>query len=222
MPSPRTLLLPVAPDALDGLLELEDPLFLTLRNPLDPDAGAVPVPGAPIEDVSAAYWRVLAALPAGTSELVDDGEGDLPGVPLLVGPDGRPVVHLAVVEVADTDIALLTAFADALDQAAGPDPGPAFETLAEALGELAQEPDYLWPEGDAATVAGWARQALSPVLHSPFEGPRGAADHALLSAVLRRAGGGDRVALDQVEAEAVGRVMASMVYAATGETHAEV
>ncbi|MFF0451203.1 hypothetical protein ACFYT4_33310 [Streptomyces sp. NPDC004609] len=34
MPSTRTLLLPVVPDALDGLLELEDPLFLTLRNPL--------------------------------------------------------------------------------------------------------------------------------------------------------------------------------------------
>ncbi|MFF0451201.1 hypothetical protein ACFYT4_33300 [Streptomyces sp. NPDC004609] len=60
------------------------------------------------------------------------------------------------------------------------------------------------------------------MLHSPFEGPRGAADHELLSAVLRRAGGGDRVALNQDEAEAVGRVMTSVVYAATGEAYAVV
>ncbi|WP_401491909.1 hypothetical protein [Streptomyces sp. NPDC091377] len=51
MPVTRTLLLPVVPDALDALLELEDPLLLALRNPLDPDASGVPVPGAPIEDV---------------------------------------------------------------------------------------------------------------------------------------------------------------------------
>ncbi|WP_406396825.1 hypothetical protein [Streptomyces uncialis] len=217
MSSARTLLLPVVPDALDGLLELEDPLFLMLRNPLDPDAGGVPVPGASIEDVSAAYWRVLEALAAGTSELEGEAEDDLPGVPLLIGPDGRPVVHLAVIEVADADIALLAAFAGALDQAARPEPGPAHGTLAQALCELAREPDCLWPEGDAATVAGWARQALSPVLHSPFAGPHGAVDHELLSAVLRRAAGADRIALDQDEAGAAGRVMAGMVYAATGE-----
>ncbi|MFJ6661634.1 hypothetical protein ACIQNG_35585 [Streptomyces sp. NPDC091377] len=222
MPVTRTLLLPVIPDALDALLELEDPLLLTLRNPLNPDASGVPVPGAPIEDVSAAYWRVLEALPDGTPELVGETEDELPGVPMLVGPDGGPLVHLAAIKVADADIALLAAFADALDHAVRPKPGPAFETLARALDELAQEPDYPWPEGDAATVAGWARQALSPVLHSPFEGPRGTADHELLSAVLRRAAGRDRVALDQDEAEAVGRVMANMVRAATGDPRAVV
>ncbi|OKH92401.1 hypothetical protein AB852_25820 [Streptomyces uncialis] len=90
------------------------------------------------------------------------------------------------------------------------------------MGELAREPDCLWPEGDAAAVAEWARQALSPVLHSPFEGPRGAADHELLSAVLRRVAGADRIALDQDEAGAAGRVVASVMYAATGDAHAVV
>ncbi|MEU0687522.1 hypothetical protein [Streptomyces uncialis] len=159
MPSTRALLLPVVPDVLNGLLELEDPLFLTLRNPLDPATGCVPAPGAPIADISAAYSRVLEALPAGTPELVGEAEDDLPGVRMLVGPDGRPVVHLTTIEVADADIALLAASADALDHAARPDPGPAPAALAEALGEHAQEPDCLWPEGDAPPPpAGRARR----------------------------------------------------------------
>ncbi|MGW4200997.1 hypothetical protein [Streptomyces sp. NPDC004726] len=46
MPSTCTLLLPVVPDALDGLLELEDPLFLTLRNSLP---GRAVQPGMPTQ-----------------------------------------------------------------------------------------------------------------------------------------------------------------------------
>ncbi|MCM2388761.1 hypothetical protein [Streptomyces albipurpureus] len=131
--------------------------------------------------------------------MVGEAEDDLPGVPMLVGP----TVSLWCTWPSSrwpTRTSRLAAFADALDQAARPESGPVFETLAKALGELGQEADYLWPEGDAATVARWVRQALSPVLHSPFEGPRGAADHELLSVVLRRAEGGDRVALNQDEA----------------------
>ncbi|MER7048337.1 hypothetical protein [Streptomyces jumonjinensis] len=127
------------------------------------------------------------------------------------------MVHLTTVDVADADITLLAVFADALDRAACPSPGPEFGTLAEALGELGQDPDCPWPVGDGATVACWVRQALSLVLHSPFEGARGAADHEMLSAVLRRAGDGDHVTLDQDEAEALGRVMLSMVRAASGD-----
>lgn len=110
--------------------------------------------------------------------------------------------------------------ADALDRAASPRPGPEFEALTEALGEIGRQPRYEWmPEGDEATVARWARQALSPVLHSPFEGPRGAADHEMLSEVLRRAEGSDHVDVDQDEEEAAGRVMWSTERAALGYPH---
>lgn len=40
----------------------------------------------------------------------------------------------------------------------------------------------------AADVAGWARQALSSVVRSPFEGLRGIAAHGLLPAVLAAPG----------------------------------
>jgi hypothetical protein len=71
-------------------------------------------------------------------------------------------------------------------------------------------------EKDEATVARWVRQALSPVLHSPFEGPRGAADHETLSGVLRYAEGlgWDSVRVKQDEEEAAERVMWNMVRAA--------
>ncbi|NUP75174.1 MAG: hypothetical protein HOQ07_11080 [Sinomonas sp.] len=72
------------------------------------------------------------------------------------------------------------------------------------------------PEGDEATVARWVRQSLSPVLHSPFEGPRGAADHETLSNVLRYAEGWESVEVDQDEEEAAERVAWSMVHAALG------
>lgn len=209
------------PDALDGLYQLDVPLFLTLRpNALVPDDEGVPIPGAPIDDVYEAYWRVLDALPEGTPELVDGMEDYMPDVPLLLGSDSGGVVHLAAIEVTEADLALLAAFADALDRAAGPRPGPEFEALTEALGELGRERDYQWmPERDEATVARWVRRALSPVLHSPFEGPRGAADHEMLSEVLRRAEDWDHVDVDQDEEEAVGRVMLSMVRAAIGDPH---
>ncbi|GAA4617387.1 hypothetical protein GCM10023195_77630 [Actinoallomurus liliacearum] len=208
-------------DALAGLYELDVLLCLMPRpNAPGQETERMPIPGAPIDDVQEAYWRVLDALPEGTRELVDGTEDDLPNVPLLRGPDGEGVVHLAAIEVAEADLALLAAFADALDRAAGPPPGPEFKALMEALGELRREHPYSWiPEGDEATVACWVRQALSPVLHSPFEGPRGASDHEMLSEVLRRAEGWDHVDVDHDEEEAVGRVMLSMVRAAIGDPH---
>ncbi|MFJ4689652.1 hypothetical protein [Streptomyces sp. NPDC088789] len=214
------------PDALAGLCEL-DWLLLRLRMDMVLDhegaligfrhSEGVPIPGAPIEDVSEAYWRVRDALPEGTKELVDRTEEYPPNVLLLVGPDGGNVVHLTAIEVAESDLRLLAAFADALDRAAGPRPGPEFEALTEALGELGRVPYYPWmPEGDEATVARWVRQALSPVLHSPFEGPRGADDHETLSGVLRYAEGlgWDSVDVNQDEEEAADRVIVSMMRAA--------
>jgi hypothetical protein len=107
------------------------------------------------------------------------------------------------------------AFADALDRAAGPRPGSEFEALTEALRELGRVLYDPWmPEGDEATVARWVRQALSPVLHSPFEGPRGAADHETLSNVLRYAEGWESVKVDEDEERTADRVMFSMVRAA--------
>ncbi|WJY43266.1 hypothetical protein QT196_39085 (plasmid) [Streptomyces sp. P9-2B-2] len=206
--------MPLGQDALAGLYQL-DTLFLTLRRALVPDAEGVPIPGAPIEDVSEAYWRVRGALPEGTEELVNGTEEYPHNVLLLVGPDGGAVVHLAAIEVAEADLALLAVFADALDRAAGPRPGPEFEALTEALGELGWKPAYQWLlEGDEATVARWVRRALSPVLHSPFKGPRGAADHEMLSAVLRHAEGWDSIKVNQDEEEVVGRVMLSLVRSA--------
>ncbi|MCZ1012109.1 hypothetical protein [Streptomyces lydicus] len=223
----RTLLLPLVQDALAGLFQLAG-LLLRLRNVLvlAPDGElvdvmgleGVPIPGAPIEDVEEAYWRVRNALPEGTREFVGGMVEEYPPTPnvlLLTGPDGGHVVHLTTLEVAEADLALLAAFADALDRAAGLRPGPEFEALTEALGELGRVPHYSWmPEGDEAAVARWVRQTLSPVLHSPFEGPLGAADHETLSNVLRYAAGWESVEVDEDEEAAAERVMWSMVRAA--------
>lgn len=225
----RTLLLPLPQDALAGLFELAG-LILRLRNVLVLDHDGklmdvmglegVPIPGAPIEDVEDAYYRVRDALPEGTEEFADGRAEEYPPTPnvlLLIGPDGGNVVHLSTIEVAEADLALLAEFADALDRAAGPGPGGEFEALTQALGEIGRVPYYPWmPEGDEATVARWVRQSLSPVLHSPFEGPRGAADHETLSNVLRYAEGWESVEVDQDEEEAAERVAWSMVHAALG------
>ncbi|MFE3900110.1 hypothetical protein ACFXPY_06980 [Streptomyces sp. NPDC059153] len=219
MPPDRALPLPIVPDALAGLFELEGALFLTLRNALVPGAAGVPIPGVVIEDVFEAYLRVLDAFPEGTPEFVEEREDELHGVLLLVGPDGGNVAYVAEVEVAEADRVLLGAFSDALGHAADPSPGPGYEPLAEAPAKIGRECDYQWvPEGDAATIADWARRALSPVLHSPFEGPQGAADHELLSELLRIAGDWENyIKVDQNDEAAVGRVAVSMLRAALGD-----
>ncbi len=223
----RTLLLPLLRDALDGLYELSS-LLLRLRRVLVLDhegeltegrGEGLPIPGVPIEDVQEAYWRVCDALPEGTEEFVEGMADEIlppaPNVLLLVGPDGGDVAYLATVEVAEADLALLAAFADALDRAAGPRPGPGFEALKEALGELGRVPYYPWmPKGDEATVARWVRQGLSPFLHSPFDGPRGADDYQTLSNLLRYAEGWESVNVDQDEEQAAERVIWSMMRAA--------
>lgn len=226
--STRTLLLPLVQDALPGLYELAD-LLLRLRMDvvLDHagelmgyrDSGGVPIPGAPIEDVEEAYYRVRDTLPQGTEEFADGMVDEIlpptPNVPLLIGPDGGNVVHLTSIEVAEADLALLAKFTAALDHAAGPRPSPKFEALTEALGEIGRVPYYPWmPKGDEATVANWVRQALSTVLHSPFEGPGGAADRETLSNVLRYAAGWESVEVDQDEEEAAERALVSMMRAA--------
>ncbi|MER6913994.1 hypothetical protein ABT354_20165 [Streptomyces sp. NPDC000594] len=245
MPPTRTLLLPIVTDALACLYELDMPLLVLQPNvladleeshgvvhalspsllplvrritALAPEGGAVPVPGAPVGAVHEAYWRVRNALPAGTEELVDGEEDELPDALMLLDPAGEPAMQLAVIEVGEADLALLGAFADALDRAAGPDPGPQFAALARALREIGRAHPYeWWPRGGAATVALWMRRALSPVLVSPFEGPGGAATHEMLSAILRHAGHRASVELDQDEEAAVGRVGLRMLFAAIGD-----
>ncbi|MGW0647325.1 hypothetical protein ACWD4T_00730 [Streptomyces umbrinus] len=224
----RTLLLPLVQDALPGLYEMAG-LLLRLRMDMVLDHegvpmgyrenGGVPIPGAPIEDVEEAYYRVCDALPEGTEEFADGREDEIlpptPNVLLLIGPDGGNVVHLTTIEVAEADLTLLAEFADALDRAAGPRPDPEFEALKEALGEIGRVPHYPWmPEGDDDTVARWVRQALSTVLHSPFEGPRGAADYETLSNVLRYAAGWESVQVDEDEEQAAERALVSMMRAA--------
>lgn len=222
----RTLLLPLVPEALAGLYEL-DGLLLRLRMDMVlnhegvlmgyRESGGVPIPGAPIEDVTDAYWQVRNALPEGTEELVDGTEEYPPNMLLLVGPDGGNVTHLAAIEVAEADLALLAAFAEALDHAASPRPDSDFQALKEALSELGRVPYYLrMPEGDEVIVADWVRQALSPVLISPFGGPRGADDHETLSGVLRYAEGlgWESIDVNQDEEEAAVRALGSMMRAA--------
>ncbi|MFD7677051.1 hypothetical protein [Streptomyces sp. NPDC060187] len=56
---------------------------------------------------------------------------------------------------------------------------------------------------------------LSPVLHWPFEGPHGVADHELLSGLLRIVGDWENcIEVDQDDEAAVGRVAVSMLRAA--------
>lgn len=225
----RTLLLPLPQDALGGIFELAG-LLLRLRNVLVLDHNGelmdvkglegVPIPGAPIEDVEDAYYRVRYALPEGTEEFADGMMEEYPPTPnvlLLIGPDGGNAVHLTTIEVAEADLALLADFVDALDRAAGPRPGPEFEALTQSLREIGRVPYYSWmPKGDEASVARWVRQALSPVLQSPFEGPHGAADHETLSNVLRYAEGWESVEVDEDEERVADRVAFSMVCAALG------
>ncbi|MFC9948914.1 hypothetical protein [Streptomyces pratensis] len=224
----RALLLPLVQEALPGLYELAEVLLrLQMDMVLDHegvlmgyrDSEGVPIPGAPIGDVQEAYYRVRDALPQGTEEFADGMVDEIlpptPSVLLLIEPDGGNVVHLTTIEVAEADLVLLAEFADALDRAAGPHPGPEFEALTEALGEIGRVPYYPWmPEGDEATIARWVRAALSTVLHSPFEGPRGAADRETLSNVLRYAEGWESVQVDQDEEEAAERALVSMMRAA--------
>ncbi|WP_258311366.1 hypothetical protein [Streptomyces sp. NWU49] len=223
----RTMLLPLVQDVLGGLFKLGG-LLLRLRRVLVLDhegemmdvmgLEGVPIPGASIEDVQEAYWRVCDALPEGTEEFADGMTDEYPPTPnvlLLIGPDGGNVMHLTTIEVAEADLALLAEFVDALDRAAGSRPGPELEALAEALGEIGRVPYFPWmPEGDEATVARWVRQALSPVLHSPFEGPRGIADHETLFNLLRYAEGEESVKVDQDEEQAADRAWGSMMRAA--------
>lgn len=104
-------------------------------------------------------------MPKWTQELVHAKMDELPSVPLLRSPDGEDAGYRAAIAVAEADLALLTAFADALDRAPGPRPGPQFEALTEALGEVGRDHRYPEPpQGDAAAVASWARRTLSPVL----------------------------------------------------------
>lgn len=219
-PLVRTLLMPITQGSLAGLYEL-DSLLVSLRKAWAPDGHGVPVPGAPIEDVFDTYFEMLDRLPEGTEALVDGSDEYMPYLPLLLAPDGGDVGYVAAVEVAEADLALFAAFADALDHAAGSHPGLEFDALKEALREFGRNPrGYQWlPEGDEATVARWARQSLAPVLHSPFEGPHGAADREVLSAILRYAEGQASVQLDQEEEAAVSRVMFSMTCAAIGYRH---
>ncbi|WP_405929768.1 hypothetical protein OG554_35320 [Streptomyces griseus] len=225
---PAGILLPLVAEALAGFFEL-DGLLLRLRAEMVLDhegvlAGYreprhVPVPGAPIEDVTEAYWRVRDALPEGTEEFADGHMEEYPPTPnvlLLTGPyGGGNVVHLTTFEVADADLTLLTDFGDALDRATGLRPGSEYAALTKRLGEIGRMPYYPWmPEGDAATVARWARRALSTVLHSPFGGPRGEADLETLTNVLRYAEGWESVEVDEDEERAAERALMSVLHAA--------
>ncbi|WP_157537258.1 hypothetical protein [Kitasatospora azatica] len=137
-----------------------------------------------VEDVCEAYWRVIDALPEGTEDLVDGTEEELPIAPLLYDRSGEVIAQLVSVEVQEADLALLAAFADAfadaLDRAAGLRPGPQHGELRQVLDDLGREGYWLWmPQGDAATVAHWIRNALSLFLHPPFDGPQGEEAHEL-------------------------------------------
>ena len=219
MPATRTLLLPVVEEAVSRLYELELLLVFMAERPSSPvpNAKGVPIPGAPISEVLEAYWRVLDAMPEGTQDLVDGTAEELPDAPMLRDLSGQGVGQLVTIEVAEADLALLAAFADALETAARPHPGAEFTELSQTLGELGRQRHYQWlPQADEATVSRWVRRSLALVLHSPFEGPHGASDHKVLSGVLHSAERGGIVEVDEDEEDAVGRVMLSMLRAAIG------
>jgi hypothetical protein len=216
LPTPtRVLPLPFVPDsqALEGLFRIPPALFVALGPSCERQ---VPVPGVSMEDVREAYWRVIDALPDGTEDLVEGEAEELPTAPILIGPDGS-IAQLAAVEVRESDLALLAAFADALDCAAGPRPGPQFGPLRQLLDDLGREGYGPWmPQGDAAAVAHWMRNALSLFLHPPFYGPEGEAAYELLTGVLRHFGPGSLVKLDGEEEILVDSVMARMELWAQG------
>ncbi|WP_344447238.1 hypothetical protein, partial [Kitasatospora nipponensis] len=103
------LLLPAEPDVLGDLYALEEALLIQLR-PLPGDDGQSwsPLPGDQGEAVYQSYLRVLDVLGSGMADVVY-GRADLvPGVPMLIGADGRTeLVQLLDVEVEGEDLVRL-------------------------------------------------------------------------------------------------------------------
>ncbi|MFJ1797186.1 hypothetical protein [Kitasatospora griseola] len=213
----RTLLLPAEPDVLGPLYALEEALILQLR-PLPDLGGEVwsPLPDYLVaEQVCGAYDRVLSALPAGTSAVIDGRVDLVPGVPVLVGAGGVELVQLLAVDVDGQDVISLSWLRDAVRTAAA----GADETtgdLGVLLDDLASNWQGEWHRGEGTTgraVADWVARALAPLVGASGSTPEDAADHALLLGLVRGAAGAERVVLTAEQEAAYGRYMLALIRA---------
>ncbi|MFG2919624.1 hypothetical protein ACGF0D_43000 [Kitasatospora sp. NPDC048298] len=220
---PKTnLLLPAEPDILGDLYALEEPLLLQLRPAPDEDGE----PWSPLPDtldgevLYEAYHRVLDALSVGTADVVY-GRADLvPGVPMLVGADGRELVQLLDVQVEGQDLIRLSWLRDELARAD--------DDLAVLLDDLAEDRHAPWWTGTTwaggtagGAVAAWARRALAPVLHRGVTREE-ASDKAELLAIVRAGAGRERIELTEAQEEVYGRYMVALIRAtAAGRTSAD-
>ncbi|MBB4951931.1 hypothetical protein F4556_007585, partial [Kitasatospora gansuensis] len=165
-----------------------------------------PLPGDQGEAVYQSYLRVLDVLGSGMADVVY-GRADLvPGVPMLIGADGRTeLVQLLDVEVEGEDLVRLAWLRDELTQADG--------DLAALLDDVAGDRHAPWWTGegtDGATVAAWASRAINAVVNREVDG------RAELLAIVRAGAGQERIQLTAEREEAYGRYMVAVIKASRG------
>ncbi|MFG2919606.1 hypothetical protein ACGF0D_42910 [Kitasatospora sp. NPDC048298] len=207
------LLLPAEPDILADFYALEEGLLIQLR-PLPGDDGESwsPLPGhVDGEAIYQSYLRVLDALTSGTADVVY-GRADLvPGVPMLIGADGRTeLVQLLDVQVEARDLIHLGWLRDELAKAE--------DDLSTFLDDVAGDRHAPWWKGegtDGPAVAAWTRRALAPVLKTEIT-REAAKDRADLLAVVRAGAGQERIELTAAQEEVYGRFMVALIRATAG------
>ncbi|WP_033818821.1 hypothetical protein [Kitasatospora sp. MBT63] len=204
------LLLPAEPDVLADLYAIEEGLLIQLR-PLPGEDGESwsPLPDhVDGEVIYQSYLRVLDALGRGTADVVY-GRADLvPGVPVLIGADGRTeLVQLLDVEVEARDLIHLGWLRDELAKAE--------DDLSTFLDDVAGDRHAPWWKGegtDAKAVAAWVRRALAPVLKTEIT-REDAKDRADLLAVVRAGAGQERIELTPAQEELYGWYMVALIRA---------
>ena len=213
------LLLPAEPDILADFYALEEGLLIQLR-PLPGDDGESwsPLPDhIDGEAIYQSYLRILDALTPGMADVVY-GRADLvPGVPMLIGADGRTeLVQLLDIQVRARDLIHLGWLRDEL--------ATAEDDLSTFLDDAAGDRHAPWSKGegtDGAAVAAWARRAIAPVLKGETT-REDAKDRADLLAVVRAGAGQERIELTPAQEETYGRYMVALIRAsASSRTDAD-
>jgi hypothetical protein len=197
------LLLPAEPDVLADFYALEEPLLLQLRPAPDEDGE----PWSPLPDtldgeaLYEAYQRVLDALPTEMVDVIRGRMDRVPGVPMLIGTDGRELVQLLDVEVEAEDLVRLAWLRDALTAADG-------DELGAFLDDIADDRHAPWWTGEGtsgAAVAAWARRAINSLINREMDG------RAELLAVVRAGAGQDRIELTVEQEVAYSRYIVAVI-----------
>jgi hypothetical protein len=204
------LLLPAEPDLLADLYALDEELMTQLRPVPDEDGE----PWSPLpanldgEALYEAYQRVVDAMPRAMVDVIQGRMDLVPGVPMLVGADGRTeLVQILDVQVDAQDLIQLRWLTEALAAAEG--------DLAAFLDDVADDRHARWSKGEGTSskeVSAWVRRALAPLFQSGSTQEE-ASDKAELLAVVRAGAGRDRIVLTAAQEETYGRYMVALIRA---------